>query len=109
MKLRRADNVGQIAVVRRVEERESEARDKREDARVWRNPTESVEIERRCATCKAVCADDAGLECPIKAAHPTEHAAAAELVERIRNQRSRPIAALLTGQLQTLLGRLQAG
>jgi hypothetical protein len=109
MKLRRADNVGLIAGVRRVAERAAEERDQREEARVWEQPAATVEIERRCAVCRAVCEDDAGQMCPVNDAHPQEHAAAAQLIARIRAERSRPLVALLTGQLQTVLGRLQAG
>lgn len=109
MKLRRPDNVGHVEMVRRVDEREADARDRREEIRTWEKPAVTVEIGRRCPVCRAACGDDAGTQCPIEAKHPEEHAAAAQLGRRVRGERNRQLAALLTGQLQTLLGRLRAG
>ena len=109
MKLRRADNVGLVSRVRRVDERESDGRDRREEARTWEQPAVTVALERRCPTCRAVCEDESGAGCPVAARHPEEHRAAADLVQRVRAEKNRHVAAFLTGQLQTLLGRLRAG
>lgn len=110
VKLRRTENVGQVAVVRRVEERESDARDPRRRPPTWEQPAVSVELEHRCPVCQTLCTvvDQGAPACPAEAKSPDLHRRAADLTVRVRSERSRPMAQILTSQLQSLITRLQA-